>query len=593
MPTIKRYKRQCGKGVIYKLLDWVALHKDNLFWYEICKQSYAIDILQDYEDYIDIAGLAANKDVRAFDMILRYEHKIEWNTEVKLQLFLQNISDMNDPKAMQWLLNKYKEGVLKTNHIMLANNNNRLIILENLFANYHAISLLTHILPKLYNEITDEEIHNIDIEILMIENHNPRVFEMLKTLLSNRKVNKRKQHIWKHISLCPSAVDYLRSHPKKINWHDLCDNDSKEAIQFIHESIMNKKVTWKKLDIDNLCSNKYAFELIKKYIDEYGWKDISINSISKSMGKEAIDLIIDELGSNNLSIYDVINSNLHILLDNNDLSQETKHGVERIVNSIFQNYTAIDWGKIRDSSLLNLILYQVVLKSKDCVSVLESKVLDINPIFARASLNNVSYKQVENLYVKDIFNWSILAMDSSKKAVEIIARYPQFIKSFLICTNTNPAVMTIIQNHRELFNDCLCSNPNAIDLLYMRQNSINWYHFSKNVGIFELDRDKMANSLRKSSRQSGLLDAINIAADTRKYRPRYIENFVDEIESLNNHTSIKSKSFGDKQHLLNRQTFAKKNTRDLLTNSSPSIKSLPTYKNDVNKKEKSRLYESI
>lgn len=74
-------KPQKGKGVVYKLVDWVASNKENLNWYEVCKQPYSLDILEDYEEYIDVAGLAANKDSRAIDMILRYQHKIYPNLD--------------------------------------------------------------------------------------------------------------------------------------------------------------------------------------------------------------------------------------------------------------------------------------------------------------------------------------------------------------------------------------------------------------------------------------------------------------------------------------------------------------------------------
>jgi hypothetical protein len=125
--------KQTGKGSIYKLLDWIAQNKDKLNWYEICKQPYALDILEDYDEYIDVAGLAANKDTRALDMILKYEHKIEWNNDTKLKQFLENIADMNNEKAMQWLLTKCQQKVLSTKHFMLADNF-RFIIIENLFA---------------------------------------------------------------------------------------------------------------------------------------------------------------------------------------------------------------------------------------------------------------------------------------------------------------------------------------------------------------------------------------------------------------------------------------------------------------------------
>jgi hypothetical protein len=83
-----------------------------------------------------------------------------------------------------------------------------------------------------------------------------------------------------------------------------------------------------------------------------------------------------------------------------------------------------------------------------------------------------------------------------------------------------------------------------------------------------------------------LLNDISIAADSRKYRPRYIENFVDEVESL------KTKQFGDTQHLINRQQFSKKTKQTYLTNKSPTVRSLPTYsKSKISVKRRS--YNSI
>jgi hypothetical protein len=567
--------KQTGKGSIYKLLDWVVQNKDKLNWYEICKQPFALDIIDDYEQYIDIAGLAANKDPKAFDMILKYEHKIKWNNDKNLKQFLENIADMNNEKAIKWLLIKYQQKVLSTRHFMLADNF-RFIILENLFANYHSLDLLAYLLPKIYNEMTDLQIRNIDIEILMIENTNPQVFDMLEKFLRNKRVNKKKQDIWKHMSLCPSAVPYLRNHPKKINWEDFCENYSPDAIDFIEESLQKKLVKWSQLDIDKLCSNKYAFNLIKKYISEYGWDDISLTSICKSMGMKALDLIVEDLKADKLSWYNIIKSDLHILLDNEILSPEIKSGVLQIVNKITKIYSTIDWTKIKNSSMLSLILYQIILRSKDYMAILESEVVEFDTIFLKtkykAILNNVSAKKDDEYYVKDIFDWTRLATDSSTKAVEIMTHYPQYLKQYNICRNTNPNVINIIENNPTLYHPCLCTNQNALQLLFENQQVIDWGLVSQNKGIFELDREKMTNKMRTISRQSGLLDDISIVADSRKYRPRYIENFVDEIESLN------TKQFGDTRHLLNRQNFAKKTQQTYLTNKSlSSVRSLPTY----------------
>jgi hypothetical protein len=584
----KKFK-QTGKGSIYKLLDWIAQNKDKLNWYEICKQPAALDILDDYEQYIDITGLAANKDPKAFDMILKYEHKIEWNNDAKLKQFLENIADMNNDKAMKWLLMKYKQEILQTKHFLLADNY-RFVIIENLFANYHSLDLLAYLLPKIYNEATDLQIQNIDIEILMIENTNPHVFDMLKNLLSNKRVNKKKQDIWNYMSLCPSAVSYLRDHPKKIKWEDFCENYSPDAIQFIEESLQNKLVKWSKLDIDKLCSNKYAFNLIKKYISLNGWDDISLTSICKSMGVQALELIMEDLKAGKLSWYDIIKSDLHILLDNERLSAEIKSSVLKIVNKITKIYSTIDWTKIRNSSMLSLVLYQLILRSKDYISILESKVIEFDAIFLKtkykAILNNVSAKKDDEYYVKDIFDWIRLATDSSAKAVEIMTHYPQFLKQYEICKNTNPNVINLIENNPTLYHPCLCKNQNALPLSFRYLAAIDWNLLSQNKGIFELDREKMTNEMRTTSRQSGLLNNITIAADSRKYRPRYMENFVHEIESL------KTKQFGDTQHLINRQTFAKKTQKTYLTNKSPTVRSLPTYSKSKSS-VKRRLYKSV
>lgn len=591
MLIIMNFKKtkQKGRGSIYKLIDLIAQNKDKLNWYEICKQPYALDILEDYTDYIDVAGLAANKDMRAFDMILKYENKIEWKNDAKLKVFLENLADMNNDKAMKWLLMKYQQNVLLTRHFMLADNY-RFTIIENLFANYHSLDLLAYLLPKIYNEMTDLQIQNIDIEILMIDNANPQVFDMLKNLLSNKKVNKKKQDIWNHMSLCPSAVSYLRNHPKKIKWVNFCENYSPEAMQYIEECLEKKLVKWSKLSIYKLCSNKYAFSLIKKYISENGWTDISLTFICKSMGTDAIDLIMENLETNKLTLYDIIQSDLHILLDNKNLSQEIKLGVLKIVNKIVKNYSTIDWAKVKNSSMLTYILYQLVLKSKDYVSILESKIVDVDPIFLKskyiAVLNNVSAKKDDDYYVKDIFDWIRLANNSSAKAVEIMANYPQFLKHYEICKNSNPDVINIIENNPTLFHQCLCANQHALQLLFRHPAAIDWNLLSLNKGIFELDRNKMTNKMRTTSRQSGLLNDISIAADSRKYRPRYIEHFVDEIESL------KTKQFGDTQHLINRQNFAEKTKQSYLTNKTLTARSLPTYSKSKSS-VKRRSYNSV
>jgi hypothetical protein len=132
----------------------------------------------------------------------------------------------------------------------------------------------------------------------------------------------------------------------------------------------------------------------------------------------------------------------------------------------------------------------------------------------------------------------------------------------------------------------LCKNQNAVQLLFRYPASIDWNLLSQNKGIFELDREKMTNKMRTTSRQSGLLNDISIAADSRKYRPRYIEHFVDEIESL------KTKQFGDTQHLINRQNFAKKTQKTYLTNKSPTVRSLPTYSKSKSS-VKRRSYNSV
>jgi hypothetical protein len=472
---------------------------------------------------------------------------------------------------------------------MLADNF-RFIIIENLFANYHSLDLLAYLLPKIYNEMTDLQIRNIDIEILMIENQNPHVFDMLKNLLSNKRVNKKKQDIWNHMSLCPSAVSYLRNHPKKIKWDNFCENYSADATQFIEESLDNKSVKWSKLDIDKLCTNKYAFSLIKKYISENGWDDISLTSICKSIGIQALELIMEDLKTGKLSWYDIIKSDLHILLDNERLSTEIKLGILKIVNKITKIYSTIDWTKIRNSSMLSLILYQIILRSKDYISILESKVVEFDAIFLKtkykAILNNVSAKKDDEYYIKDIFDWTRLASDSSAIAIEIMTHYPDYIKQHEICKNINPNIIDIIENNPTLYHPCLCKNQNAVQLLFRYPASIDWNLLSQNKGIFELDREKMTNKMRTTSRQSGLLNDISIAADSRKYRPRYIEHFVDEIESL------KTKQFGDTQHLINRQNFAKKTQKTYLTNKSPTVRSLPTYSKSKSS-VKRRSYNSV
>jgi uncharacterized cysteine cluster protein YcgN (CxxCxxCC family) len=222
---------------------------------------------------------------------------------------------------------------------------------------------------------------------------------------------------YKKLSKNPNAIDFLRKHPKYINYSELSGNKNPEAIKLLRKQIYN--ISWSSLSLN---PSKEAIELLKENRNMIDWYKLSSNINIMSFLETVSDC--DDLYKLDWDILSMNCGAIPLLEEyprdiNWKIISKNSKGIELLCERLSRNKRMVDYN--------NLSLNE----TPEAIQILRE-----------------NFKKI---------NWHNLAYNKSQAAIDLMKEYPE-----------------------NIYWDALSANPNAYEILSENQNKICWNVLSAN-----------------------------------------------------------------------------------------------------------------
>lgn len=284
------------------------------------------------------------------------------------------------------------------------------------------------------------------------------------------------------LSFLEKSIDFISKNKKFIHWKYISSNSN--AISLIDDYFLEYNKCKKKnikINFEWLSENENAIHILKKYKKRINWKQLSFNKNAILLLKNNLDKVSWRNLSSNENAIEILENNLD-KIDWNILS-----GNKNAIEILKKNFDKINWEYLSENEnaveLLNE--YQDKIDYEYLCNNPNSKVIPL--IFKNISKINFSdfclRKEPEIiLYIE-------------KNFIDIIEKDWNNLDS--ICKNKETFYLIeqnldyLINKHSHLLWHSLSENENALELLKINKDKINWNILSSNEGIFILDTKSM------------------------------------------------------------------------------------------------------
>jgi len=300
----------------------------------------------------------------------------------------------------------------------------------------------------------------------------------------------RTNHVvdWKDISQNPTLIHILEKNKDKIDWKHLSYNEN--AVDLIKEFTCNMTINLEYIDLDGLCSNAKASDLIEKYINDSIFNINQINWIYVSAFSTTVEFLFQHLDRVDWKQASW-NKNITLLL------QKLKPKDLLHVLSKEMNWKSLSW-----NSNAAFYLYELYENNSEARSIIDKNVVisclceneNGVPLLTKVTSN---FKQNMNPICWEILSGNKNALDILQTVtMNFTKNVEEFVHWNQLCRNKNPKAIQIIeQNFSQIKFDvscqrALCQNTCASNFLRKNPYPIDWFYFSLFQNVCETDQDK-------------------------------------------------------------------------------------------------------
>jgi hypothetical protein len=265
----------------YKLVDGIPAHKLLEYSMFLFKNPNALYFLMENNIEVNYYWLSGNTNPIAIEL-LKEEIKVNPETRIHWEALSKN------PKAIK---------ILKANRDKIL---------------WGFLSFNTN--PKAMKLIEEEiKIHQTHINFEgLAANETPEAMKLIEDnlLIKNTIYNINWNRFWQILSRNSKAIKILKANYEKIDWCELCGNQSSEAIQLLEEEMMKNPdiVNWNILSSN---PNQKAFVILEAYPNNINYTRLSSNSNPKAIEllDKRMEIQNDRLSKNNKIYWDEVSKN--------------------------------------------------------------------------------------------------------------------------------------------------------------------------------------------------------------------------------------------------------------------------------------------